>query len=362
MKKLIMPICFAVLLSALSGCGGNKNPNTTQTPAPATPSMTAVPSATPSAGNTVSDYFPILENVQYIYQGEGNEYAGYDVFIDYTDDTKIQQRLNNGGTVVSRVIAVTDEQAVCVYRREESYFRENHLNKTDGIQDVLLMAPIEAGASWGLEDGLKRTITDVSAEVETPSGTYSAVAVETEYDGGKTTWYYAKGVGLVKTVSSGEEGYEVLSVLSEIRKETPFVQTVRFYYPNAQDGKIYYKDKELGFKTNEITRLSLEEAYRTDVPDTLHPVLTENTKINSLYLNDDGSVYLDLSGEFLTEMNAGSGLEAMILQCVANTFGSYYGTDGIILTVDGSPYTSGHISLTKGELLSVNTEGAAEIP
>jgi hypothetical protein len=60
-------------------------------------------------------------------------------------------------------------------------------------------------------------------------------------------------------------------------------------------------------------------------------------------------------------MNAGSGYEAMVLQCVANTFGSYYNKDKVILTVEGALYESGHIKLAKGEYLEVKTAGAAAI-
>lgn len=85
------------------------------------------------------------------------------------------------------------------------------------------------------------------------------------------------------------------------------------------------------------------------------------TKINSLYLNEDGMVYIDLSREFLTEMNAGSGYEAQILQCVANTFGSYYGSDKVIVTIDNNLYESGHIKLAQGEYLTVDTKESTEI-
>ena len=128
------------------------------------------------------------------------------------------------------------------------------------------------------------------------------------------------------------------------------------------DGKLYYKDREISFKTNDITRKALEAAYK-ELPEGISgKVFSDNTKINSLYLNDDGKVYLDLNKEFITEMNADSGYEEMLLQCIANTFGSYYGVDKVILTIDNHLYESGHIKLEKGQYLSVKTEGSVEIP
>ena len=356
MKKVIGLILFALLLASAFGC----SPKQTEGAASLFPSPPESPAPSEAAG-TVSEYYPSVENTHYLYQGEGNEYASYDVYVDYTSETGVQQRLNNGGTVLARVVEIADGKVTCVYSREESYYRENALLKSDGRQEVLLMEPIRVGTSWTLIDGSVCTITGTDISVETPSGTYSAVAVETVYsNGGKSVEYYAKGIGLVKTVSSGE-GYEVSSSLSEIQKDVPFTQTVRFYYPDGNDGKIYYKDLELTFRTNDVTRTTLEKAYKQQFVGIPGNVLSENTRINSLYLNDDGMVYIDLSREFLTEMNAGSSYEALLLQCVANTFGSYYGSDKVLLTIDSALYESGHIRLEQGEYLTVDTEESTEI-
>jgi hypothetical protein len=355
-----MSICLALLLAALSGCGGSGGSGGAEQ-SPASPSQSTAHSAAPtSQAGTVKDYFPILQNVHYIYQGAGNEFASYDMYIDYTSDTKVQQRINNGGTVVVRVIEVADGKVTCAFKKEESYSRENFLDKKGDTQEILLKDPIEAGTSWTLEDGRTRTITGVSVAVDTPSGSYSAITVETKDENGKTTEYYAKNVGLVKTETTGKD-YKISSTLSEIKKDASFVQTVRFYYPNINDGNIYYKDKELNFKTNDITKKTLETAYKEQPPGEAGKVFSENTKINSYYLNQDGMVYLDLSREFVSEMNAGSGYEAMVLQCVANTFGSYYNAEKVILTIEGAPYESGHIKMAKGEYLTVKTDGAAKI-
>ena len=356
MKNVSVLLLSALFLASFVGCAPK------QTEGAASPSPSPFESAAPSEeAGTAADYYPTAENTHYVYQGEGNEYASYDVYIDYTSETRVQQRLNNGGTVLSRVVEIADGKISCVYSQEESYYRENSLLKSDGRQEVLLMDPVKTGTTWTLIDGSVCTITGTNVSIETPSGTYSAVAVETVYSsGGKTVEYYAKGVGLVKMVSTGE-GYEVTSSLSEIQKDVPFTQTVRFYYPDGNDGKIYYKDLELSFKTNDVTRTALENAYKQQFEGRPGTVFSENTKINNLYLNDDGMVYIDLSREFLTEMNAGSGYETQILQCVANTFGSYYGAGKVILTIDSGLYESGHIKLNQGEYLTVDTDSSSSV-
>ena len=57
-------------------------------------------------------------------------------------------------------------------------------------------------------------------------------------------------------------------------------------------------------------------------------------------------------------MNAGAALEGLILQSLANTFGWYFQTDKVQLTVNGGPYESGHYLFSSGEYLPYDTSGA----
>ena len=351
-------IISIILVAVLTGCS-NQIPVESQTPtAPVTQSISPVPSAPVS--ETVADYYPIRENVEIVYEGIGIEYAAYNVYIDYTSKNKIQERKNNSGTETVKVIEVANGKVTCIYSQDEAYYRENFLEKESNVQDVLLMEPLVVGTTWTAGNGAVRTITGVSVNVETPSGNYSTISVETVNEYGKITDYYAKDIGLVKTVSAGKD-YEVSSSLSEIKQDASFEQTISFYYPNINDSKYYYKNKTVSFNTNDVTRIVLAEAYKEPFDGQPGSVFSRNTRINSLYLNKDGMVYIDLSKEFILEMNAGSGYEAMILKCVANTFGSYYSQSKVILTVDNALYSSGHFEFEKGEYLSAIPEESVEI-
>ena len=59
-------------------------------------------------------------------------------------------------------------------------------------------------------------------------------------------------------------------------------------------------------------------------------------------------------------MNAGSGVEAMILQSLANTVGDYFGVSKVMLTIENEPYESGHILLEKFEAIEVNYDGIVD--
>ena len=307
--------------------------------------------ATSSTAGSVKDYFPVKPNTRYVYEGSGNEYAFYDVVLDYFEGSKMQQRVDNGGTVMAKVIEVRDGVAKLVYTRPEVYYRENFLTQKKNTNEILLKEPLRAGTKWKLPDGRERRINSTSVSVSTPSGDYKALEVVTKSKDSTTTDYYVKNVGLVKMVfKTGDT--EVSSTLEKIEKDKPFVQTIRFYYPDADGNSGKSVEKQVSFRTNDITRIKLAQAYR-DALAGKSKVLSKNTKIASLYLNRDGMVYIDLNRAFVTEMNAGSGYESLILQSVANTFGIYYGVERVYLTIDNKLYESGHIALKKGQYLKV---------
>lgn len=352
MKKtaILAAVFCSLLLLASPGCKSQG------------PSASSSESGEPasSAQLKIGDYFPILDNTRYVYQGEGNEYASYDVYNDYTAQDRVQQRVDNGGTVMVRVLAVTDGKLIQVYSGGEVYVRENALQKT-GDQEVLLAEPIETGTTWTLKDGRVRTITGTSVTISTPCGDYDAVEVTTRdpSDSDTTTQYYARDVGLVKSVfRSGDS--EISSTLSTMETDVPSVQTIRFFYPNLDENKVYYEDRAVSFRTNDSTGKVLAESYR-EVPAGVGKVFSAGTEVNSLAFKDDGIVYLDLNKAFVTEMNAGSGYEGMILTCVADTFGYYYNTDKVVLTIEGEPYSSGHFSFDPGEYLQADFTSAVQL-
>lgn len=348
MKKNILFISFILLLTFLFGCTNSVNDGSN------------------SGGDTTSqllkveDYYPIKENVKYVYEGSGNEYASYNVYIDYTSESKVQQRVDNGGTVMAKVIELKDGKVTRLLSRGEAYYRENLLNTKGDDEEILLMEPLVKGTSWKVDDSRVRTIANTTVDITTPAGSYEAIEVVTEGANDKTIDYYAKNVGLVKSVFiSGET--EVTSSLSKIEENSSLIQKVSFFYPNINDDKIYYMDKDVTFNTNDITKLVLASSYKELIENNLGEVFNTNTKINSLYLNKDGMVYIDLNKAFITEMNAGAGYESMILKSIANTFGKYYNSNKVILTIDNNLYESGHIAMQKGQFIEVKYDDAIKI-
>jgi hypothetical protein len=352
MKKtaLILGLIFSLLfLSSCATKDSSKSNNTT--PKNGLDSLQT---------RTIGDYYPFKENVKYVYEGQGNEYASYTVFVDFRTDDRCQLRINNGGTEMVKVLENKDGQLSMLLSRGECYYRENLTRFSADKPEVILKEPLAKGTSWILADNRIRYISGEEVEINTPAGNYKTLEVTTEGENDKVVDYYAPNIGLVKTVfTSGES--EISSTLSKVEENVSFAQTVRFYYPNVDGITLNYVDKQLLFRTNDITKIALEKAYKEVPAGSIGRALSPNAKFISLYLNPDNRVYADFNRQFVTEMNAGAGFEGMILQCVTNTLGEYYGVDKVYLTIEGEPYSSGHFMMKKGEAFTVDLQNTAPL-
>jgi hypothetical protein len=367
MKKLIIPIIVVTLLIILAAFSKIKKDEDRLSTTPQ-PTIALSPEVSKEEDKTedvveeetltIEDYFPIEADAEYVYEGEGNEYAAYRRFIDYIDaqNKKLQTRTNNGGTETVRVLQIMDGSLSVIYREDESYYRVNFMNQAVGNDtEVLLMEPLIKGTKWILNDGSKRSITGEKVPVTTPYGSFEALEVTTEDESGTMKDYYSVGIGLVKSLYQSE-GLEISSELSAVNKGTALTQQLMLFYADA-DEMIYSVQSGLSLKTGTDIRSALEDAMKKEPPKASHlPLISANTKLNSLTLEENNIVHADFSGEFVTEMNAGAGYETLILQSVTNTLGNYFGTDKVLITLEGKPYESGHILMDVGEVFEANMD------
>jgi hypothetical protein len=363
MKKFLCFLFGITTVMTLTGCNILKPGNNTPSPA-----SSSTPGPTSTASNSgavyhIKDYYPFKSNIKYTYEGKGNEYASYTVYVDYLTDSREQIRINNGGTETVKVLESKDGELRVGFLRAETYYRENLTGKNNDKADILLKEPLKRGTSWVLSDGSTRSITNTDVAISTPSGNYKCIEVTTPGKESTNKDYYALNAGLVKSVfiaGNGGTDSEISSTLSKAEPNVPFVQTVKFYYPNAADDVNYSIERKLSFNTNDITKEVFRKYFKEPVNNS-GKLISENTRINYLYLNADGMVYVDFSKEFVTEMNAGSGYEGMILQCVTNTLGDYYGAGKVYITLEGKPYSSGHFQMKEGEAFTVHPKDEAKI-
>ncbi|NLJ58960.1 MAG: GerMN domain-containing protein [Tissierellia bacterium] len=306
---------------------------------------------------TIEDYYPIIENAKYFYEGKGNEYATYTVFVDYVEGNKIQTRTNNGGTETINVVEIEDGQLRLLFTRGETYFRHNFLNNEYEDGKILLKEPLEVGARWDYDEDATAEITDLSKEVVTPQGNFEAIEVTIDGEYTQIINYYAKDKGLIKTLSFTDD-FEVSSTLSSVEENAPLMQTITLYYPDVDGIHLNTIDVPIEFNTNDQPEDVIERIIK-DL--SVYEIISPNTKINRLEFDENNnSVHIDLSNDFIAEMNAGAGFEAMILQSLTNTLGQYYGVENIYLTIEDGHYESGHIIIEEGEALIVNFDNINE--
>lgn len=320
---------------------------------------------------SIEDYYPIEKNTNYIYRGEGSEYASYEKYVDYIskDGRTVQYREVNPGTTMARLVELRDGEIRRIYSRGEAYYREDYilnpiLRRSEGIErEVLLKEPIEVGNSWTLKDGRTRSITAIDLAVETNSEEYEAIEVTTDDGEYVMRDYYARGIGHIRSVFDAGDGFEVVSELEEIQRDVAFRDSINLYYPDLEAETYRYRPTAVEFKTNDISRIVLGDLYRRRPEgQDLGAVLTPNTSINYLYLNAKNHVYIDLSEDFIREMNAGAYYETMLLNSLALTLGDYYNqATRVYLTIDGGDYESGHIFMKKGEYMEVDYDNRSMI-
>lgn len=370
-KSLLNWLSVASLMLILAGCSlfgrdetdnGNGTEDPVEQPAPDDNGDTdpvEEPDDNDEVNQNLEAWLPRLSNVVYKYEGEGNEFASFTWNPQFNRDDYYQTATNNGGTVMVDILNYSTDEITRVFRRPETYFRDNFTDigtiSTNPANEALLKTPIAVGTSWSTEEA-DYEITAVDAEIQVPAGTYRAIEVTSTYDNTVIKRYYAEEIGLVYEVTE-TEGTTIESKLAEILTNTPEVLHLTVFQSDDQAMGLDQIEAELALNTNDPARLSLQKLLRGEMEgyeDIF--LLPEGTEINYLFLNSENVVEIDLSSDYVSNMNAGSAGEMLFLSGLANTLIRYYGAEEVLLTIDGQNYESGHIVLQDGETLSFNEE------
>jgi hypothetical protein len=308
----------------------------------------------------ISDYYPFLENTLLDYEGEGNEYAEQKTYFEFIEDNRAQLKVINPGTNMIKILELKDGALSEIYLEGEFYHIENMIKTKASKQDIILKEPLEVGNSWTTQEGYQKEITSIDAKVSTPYGTLDALEVTTAFDEGRLQKdYYSKGIGLVARIYTDGE-MEVKTLLKEI-KETPLTHEIVIYYPlSNNEGTVYINDS-ISFRTNDRIEKILEFKLKNPPSEQLLANLPEEVSISSIHLDrGDWIVKVDLSDNFLTELNAGSTYEYQVIESIVNTLAKFYDTDKVYISINGRPYESGHIQLIEGDFFKINIEDVFE--
>ncbi len=297
----------------------------------------------------------------YTREFSGENIAGSTHSVDYTDGDRAQLRVVKEDEPWLYVYEKRADEIAVIAGGKEQYFRHNLLNgiddpnqNTQKAERVLLKDPIQVGESWTTDadpNEVKVTIKEVLPKTADHDARVVVEIVDVLTGNSPTLQTYEVGKGLVAEETAFATGSEphVMAVTGHDveRKAT----TVRLYYP-SNDGEGFVR-REIShvFEPNSITRFVLEELWK-QVPDAGIAALTENTKINYLYSNADETAYIDLSRDFIDEMNSGSTGETMMLDSIAYTVGDLMSAKRVVLTIDGVPYSGAHVEMQDGDAMS----------
>lgn len=352
MKRYLALMLIIILTISLTGC---KSSNTKE-------KFNTLGDEEISTGEilTIADYFPFKENRIMDYEGIGNEYAERRTFIEFVEGNKAQIKIMNPGTVFVKVVEYKDGEMAEIFSEGEFYHIENMLNSSSNTKDILLKEPLEVGNLWSTKDGHKRSITSLNQRIETPLGIYEALEVTTEFDESKIKDYYVKDIGLVASIFSFEDGIEIKTLLKSIENKEQEMEIISFY-PTAKDIGTAYVVQSIEFGTNDSIEDTIESVLKNPPTNKLLSPISSDTKINKIHLNRSSwTLEADFSKELLEEMNAGSTFETEILKSIVNTLGKFYDVDKVYLTIEGTPYESGHYGIRIGEYFKVDTGNIEE--
>lgn len=302
----------------------------------------------------ISTYFPFYQNKIYVYTGSGSNFTDQKIFTMYTDENKMQRRLDMGTMVMMQVFENINGQLKYSNVAVDMFHLENMLNASNTDTFIELQEPFEVGNSWNFSDttDLKKQITDMDAKVETPYASFdNAMEVTTKFSDDMTTKdYYVPDVGFVKSVSESSDGPIVIQ-LSQIINDTPLEleNTIYKVDENAQD--LSTDSFNLKFYTNDNLSENILEVMKEN------GLVSNETTINKFEINRDDLqnqiISVDFNSGFIDLTKLGSQGESLTLQAITNTLGHIFGVDKIKLTVDGKNYESGHISMEDGEYFDV---------
>lgn len=314
------------------------------------------------SSQNIESYLPAQEDTLFIYDVEVEEGMEISRYFQFVDEQTAQMATHGYENVNVSILEYREDAIVQVFEREETFFKENFLETgfpSDTEEQAILQLPIEEGNAWEGVEGSEFEITGVDVPIETASGSYEAVEVTQTQEETTSVYYYAEDVGIVGVSTTPvSEGGELAQSLSEIQENAAETIDVNVYTLNEEATGLVSGSVTLELFTNEPQREALTEVLQgnTDAePIQSFPLFTENAQFNSLYIDAEGVIHADLNQAFVDEMNAGSGIESLMLQGLVNTLYDLYldpqlPIEGVLLTVDGDPYESGHVALEEGEL------------
>lgn len=144
-------------------------------------------------------------------------------------------------------------------------------------------------------------------------------------------------------------------------KEDIKEENANIYYYDVITDKIVYINKVIEVE-EKMTATALVDELKKAPNDDIAPAISNEITLNSANVNEENStITIDFSSNFVQAQNLGAGAESSTLMAICNTFGSYFKVDNVIITLDGKPYSSGHILMSEGESFKVDLDNSVPL-
>ena len=145
------------------------------------------------------------------------------------------------------------------------------------------------------------------------------------------------------------------------KNDTEKQVNAKIYYYDAVSDKIVYINKSINVTDDNVAKILVDELKKSPNAE-ISPSISNEITLNSSSLDKKNStIAIDFSSNFVSAQELGGGSEYSILTAIVNTFGSYFNVENVLITLDGKPYSSGHILMNEREAFKVNLNDAIEL-
>lgn len=399
-SKIIKITVISMMISSMmfGGCSSSSN-NTEQSNTNTTSETTNTTNATSETTNTtidehtqnvdeiqllgeivgtIEEFYPFEANTFYDYEGDG-VIATQEIFYTHISDDIAQRRIVAGnGDEITEVLEVSNGELRVLFGDTEGYHYESILEYSeDELKEMLnfdfpimtvLKEPLALGNTWSFDGVAECEITAVDMEIDTPYGVFEAIEVTTTGISGPSQQYiqhdyYAKDIGLVKTVSTGvNDNYPMGFSLLDIEENSIINKEVTMFYNDIETNMLsHVEGLSINIETNDSIEEILTELFKKTPDDGFSPIFSEEMSINSIYVarpslvDLENYVIVDLSTPFSSETMEGldEDMEVRLLQSVALTCGFLFKSKRVDFRINGEFYSSENMSLTENDFFTL---------
>ncbi|MDR2898999.1 MAG: GerMN domain-containing protein [Clostridiales bacterium] len=126
----------------------------------------------------------------------------------------------------------------------------------------------------------------------------------------------------------------------------PYTMTAQLnvFYPNDNASALSSELKEVTFNPNVDSVVGIfEELLKHPTENPEIQLIPDGAHIMGVSMDDNNTTLtVDLSSEFVTEKNSGLAYEELIMEAIKQTFLNFYNSKEFVLTVEGEAYTPQH--------------------